>query len=87
MPQFISAADTAEKWGITKRRVTLLCSQGRIPGVFRLGMEWAIPADAEKPPDARIKSGKYIKNKSDPSGDGDTRPEDAQRVRGYGNDE
>ena len=65
MPEYLSAADTAAKWGITKRRVTTLCAQGRIPGVFRLGSEWAIPANAEKPTDARIKSGKYIKNKSD----------------------
>ena len=29
-------------------------------GVSRLGTIWMIPSDAEKPADARIKSGKYI---------------------------
>ena len=37
---------------------------GCIPGATKIGSYWAIPADAEKPNDKRIKSGKYIK-KSD----------------------
>ena len=37
----------------------------RIPGAQRAGSRWIIPADAEKPTDARIKSGKYIKQKAD----------------------
>jgi len=37
---------------------------GYIPGATKIGSYWAIPADAEKPNDKRIKSGKYIK-KSD----------------------
>lgn len=28
-------------------------------------MAWAIPVDAEKPSDMRIKSGKYVKNNHD----------------------
>lgn len=28
---------------------------------MRIGTYWAIPEDAEKPSDARVKSGKYIK--------------------------
>ena len=31
----------------------------------RIGNMWAIPVDAKKPKDARIRSGKYIKNKTD----------------------
>ena len=30
----------------------------------RLGHQWVIPINAEKPKDARIKSGRYIKTKS-----------------------
>ena len=63
MPEYISTADTAKKWGISQRRVTTLCVEGRIPGAFLLGTNWAIPADAEKPADERIKSGKYTKPK------------------------
>ena len=50
---YISIAEAAEKWGITRRRVQVLCNQGRIPGLQRLGKVWAIPKDAEKPEDRR----------------------------------
>ena len=50
---YISIAEAAEKWGITRRRVQVLCSQGRIPGLTKFGKSWAIPKDAEKPMDAR----------------------------------
>ena len=58
---YLSIAETAGKWGITKRRIQVLCNENRIPGAMRIGTVWAIPADAEKPKDARIKSGLYIK--------------------------
>ncbi|MDR3295916.1 MAG: DNA-binding protein [Clostridiales Family XIII bacterium] len=48
---------------ISSRRIALLCSEGRIPGAQRVGASWGIPEGAEKPPDARIKSGKYINPK------------------------
>ena len=35
--------------------------RGRVPGAIRIGSVWGIPEDAEKPADARIKNGKYIK--------------------------
>ena len=53
--EFMSAKEAASKWGITDRRVQVLCEQGRIEGIFRLGNAWAIPANAEKPKDARRK--------------------------------
>ena len=53
---FISTKDTAEKWGISERRIQKLCEEGRIPGVIRFVRVWAIPKDAEKPVDARIRS-------------------------------
>lgn len=52
---YISIAEAAEKWGISRRRVQVLCAQGRIQGLERLGKTWAIPKDAEKPTDARKK--------------------------------
>lgn len=61
--EYLSISQTAEKWNISKRRIQVLCSQDRIPGAMRIGYTWAIPADAEKPTDKRIKSGKYIKKK------------------------
>lgn len=58
---YLSIRQTSEKWGISPRRIQVLCAEERIPGAVRIGYSWAIPADAEKPRDARIKSGKYVK--------------------------
>ena len=49
-------------WGIGERRINELCLQGRIKGATKFGTTWAIPEDAEKPADGRIKTGKYIKS-------------------------
>lgn len=59
---YLSVSQTAEKWGISTRRIQILCGEGRIPGAMRIGAFWAIPEDAIKPTDARIRNGKYIKN-------------------------
>ena len=62
--EYLSLKQTAEKWGISIRRVQTLCSTDRIPGAVKIGSYWAIPVDAEKPDDKRIRSGKYIKSNS-----------------------
>ena len=59
MIEFISAPEAAEKWGISERRVQILCKQNRIPGVSKIGYMWLIPKDAEKPVDARRKEFKH----------------------------
>ncbi len=61
---YISIAEAAEKWGISRRRVQALCAQGRIQGLERLGKTWAIPAGAKKPEDARHKRNKCCNKKS-----------------------
>ena len=52
---YITANQAAKKWSISQRRVQVLCAEGRIPGVFKLGETWAIPAGVEKPEDKRRK--------------------------------
>jgi len=52
---FITANQAAAKWSISQRRVQILCSEGRVPGVFKLGENWAIPDDTAKPTDNRKK--------------------------------
>lgn len=52
---FLSVKQAAEKWGMTPRRVQVLCNQGRIDGVRRVGNVWTIPEIAKKPEDARKK--------------------------------
>ena len=51
--------ETSELWGITSRRLQVLCAGGRIEGAAKFGREWAIPVDAKSPGDARVVSGKY----------------------------
>lgn len=53
--KYITANQAAKRWGISQRRVQVLCAEGRIKGVFKLGEAWAIPADTEKPNDKRVK--------------------------------
>lgn len=57
-----SVAQIAEQWGISDRRVRILCQQGKIDGVIRKGRTWLIPADAEKPIDGR--TARYQRNDS-----------------------
>lgn len=59
--EYLSIRQTSEKWGISTRRIQVLCAEERIPGAVRIGYSWAIPKDALKPKDARVKSGKYVK--------------------------
>ena len=59
--KYLSVPQTAERWGISSRRIQILCNEERIPGAVKFGNIWAIPDDEPKPADARIKSGKYVK--------------------------
>lgn len=59
----MSASETAATQGLSSRRVGILCIEGCRDEAQRAGATWIIPEDAEKPSDARIKSGKYIKLK------------------------
>lgn len=63
--KYMSTSQAADKWGLSARRVAILCEQQRIEGVEKVGNSWAIPAEAAKPTDARIKTGKYMKRRSD----------------------
>ena len=63
----MSAREAAEKWNISQRRVSILCSKNRIPNAAMLGNMWLIPREAKKPEDARKKKGNIDqKNKAHP---------------------
>lgn len=62
MLSFISAKEAAEKWNISQRRVSVLCSENRINGAMMVGNMWIIPSNAEKPIDKRTV--RYEKSKS-----------------------
>lgn len=57
---FMTVKQAAEKWGISDRRIRVLCSEGKIPGAYQEGRGWKIPIDAQKPADGRYKSKESI---------------------------
>ena len=53
--EFLTTKQAAELWGISARRVALLCTQGRIPGTVKAGKTWLMPPDTQKPLNPRTK--------------------------------
>ena len=53
---YISAQQAATKWGISKRRVQVLCTENRIKNATRIGNMWVVPEDALKPADGRVQA-------------------------------
>lgn len=51
--EYMSAREAADQWGISQRRVAVLCSEQRIAEATMVGNMWIIPATAKKPNDAR----------------------------------
>lgn len=52
--KYMDVKSASEKWGITPRRVRILCNDGRIDGAVRNGWSWVIPTDTPKPRDGRV---------------------------------
>lgn len=51
--EFMSAREAADKWGVSQRRVAILCAENRVAEATMVGNMWIIPATAEKPIDGR----------------------------------
>ena len=51
--EYMSTSEIAKEWGITRRRVTKLCSEGRIEGAIFKANTWLVPSDVKKPKDQR----------------------------------
>jgi hypothetical protein len=49
MNHYITVKEAAEKWGVSPRRVQLLCNTERIKGAYRFGKSWMIPETAVLP--------------------------------------
>jgi len=56
-----SVKNIAEKWNISERHVQRLCRMGLVEGAEKIGRDWIIPENAEKPTDKRTKQGKLEK--------------------------
>ena len=65
----LTIKEASNAWGISIRRITVLCNEGRIIGAKKIAGVWLLPKEAKRPQDARIKSGKYKdwRNKADMS--------------------
>lgn len=59
---YLKVKQVAEQWGISDRRVRVLCEQGKIEGVIRQGRAYLIPACAVKPVDGRTLRGMNIES-------------------------
>ncbi len=51
--EYMKVSEAAVKWGLSARRVRILCEENRIEGVTRKGKLYMIPVDATKPQDGR----------------------------------
>lgn len=51
--EYLTTSEVAEKWGISTRRVVVLCKEGRIDGAVQKSRVWLIPKGAKKPEDGR----------------------------------
>jgi len=60
---YIKVSQAAEKWGLSPRRVRVLCAENRIDGVIKKGKLYMIPANAPKPIDGRALKGKDLTGK------------------------
>ena len=47
--KYLTTSQIAEKWGLTERRIRMMCHEGKIEGAFLVGKTWNIPENAEKP--------------------------------------
>jgi len=53
---YMTVKQAAAKWGISDRRVRILCTEGKITGAYQEGRNWRIPSNAIKPVDGRLKT-------------------------------
>ena len=61
--EWMTVKEAAELWGITTRRIQILCDDGKVNGAQRLGYMWVIPRGTPKPIDGRTKAAKAQKEK------------------------
>ena len=70
MTDYLSVTQYAQLHGLSGARVRVLIRDERIPAV-KIGSQWVIPADTPKPPDNRVKSGKYHNWRKKPDSEDD----------------
>ena len=56
--EYLTTTEMSKIWGLSSRRIGVLCTEGRVEGAIKKGKMWLLPADANKPADARYKENK-----------------------------
>lgn len=57
---YIKVSQAAKKWGLSARRVRILCQENKIDGLIRKGNLYMIPENAQKPADGRKKASRQV---------------------------
>jgi Fic family protein len=52
---YMTTKEASLKWGISDRRIRILCTEGKIEGAMKFGRNWSLPSDSMKPIDNRTK--------------------------------
>lgn len=52
---YMTTKEASLKWGISDRRIRILCTEGKIEGAVKIGRNWSVPSNAMKPIDNRTK--------------------------------
>lgn len=51
--ELLTTTEMAQRWNVSRRRVTTLCREGRLEGAILRGNTWLIPGSTKKPEDPR----------------------------------
>lgn len=57
MNKYITVMQAAEKWGVSPRTVRSWIERDKLPEAERVGRDWLIPEDTQRPADRR-----YVEN-------------------------
>lgn len=60
--ELMTTKKVAELWGISARRVQILCNKGLVEGAIKMDRTWIIPKCPTKPIDGRSKAAKLNKS-------------------------
>jgi Fic family protein len=52
---YMTTKEASLKWGISDRRIRILCTERKIEGAMKIGRNWSVPSEAMKPIDNRTK--------------------------------
>ena len=61
--EYLTVKQLSKMWNISERRIINLIKSNRIPGAYKNGMCWSIPADTRKPVDKRNVTTKKVNDK------------------------